>query len=103
FRSSTQAGAPLPRLRRAAVDASTKISVPRVGLAQQRGQGEVPQPTEGGSDGPLIVRAGRKPAEALQQIELRAIDLDRVDRRPALLPCPPRSGVVYAPLPNGGT
>src|SRR5262249_3576381 len=79
-------------------------SVTYVGFPHQCGQGEPPKPTESSSNGPLIVRlAGFEATEPLHQIEGRAVDLDWVDRRPALLPRPPRSGVVYAPLLEGGS
>jgi hypothetical protein len=64
----------------------------------------VPEPAESDGDGPLIVRlAGLKPAESLQQIKGRTVNLDRVNSRAALLPCPPRLGICYSPLPQGGS
>ena len=74
-----------------------------IGFPQQRGQGAVPKPTEGGGDGPPIVRlAGFEPAETLHQIESRAVNLDRINRRPAMEPLAPTSGIGGAPLPKGG-
>jgi len=73
-------------------------------LPQQRGHGAVPEPTEGGGDGPPIVcLAGFEPAEALHQIESRTVDLDRINRRPAMEPLAPTSGISGAPLPEGGS
>jgi hypothetical protein len=42
-------------------------------------------------------------AETLHQIEGRAVDLDWINRRPAMEPLAPAPGVVCAPLPKGGS
>ena len=82
----------------------TENSVMRIGFPQQRGQGAVPEPTESGGNGPPIVHlAGFEPAETLHQIESRTVNLDRINRRPALEPLAPTSGVSGAPLPKGGS
>jgi len=75
-----------------------------IGLPQQRGQGAVPEPTEGGGDGaPIICLTGFEPAKALHQIESRTVNLDRINRRPAMEPLAPTSGISGAPLPKGGS
>jgi hypothetical protein len=72
-----------------------------ISLPQQRGEGAVPEPTDGGSNGPSIIRlAGVKATKALQQIEGRSIDFDWINRCPTLEPLAPTSGVSGAPLPN---
>jgi len=43
------------------------------------------------------------PPKALHQVKRRAVDLDRVNRRPAMEPLAPTSGISGAPLPKGGS
>jgi hypothetical protein len=76
----------------------------RIGFSQKCSQGEMPEPTEGGSNGPPIIRlAGLEPAEPLHQIKGRAVDLDRINCRPTLEPPTPASSISSAPLPKGGS
>ena len=42
-------------------------------------------------------------AEKFHQIEELAVDLDRINRRPAMEPLAPTSGISGAPLPKGGS
>src|SRR5262245_50754182 len=64
----------------------------------------MPEPTKRGSNSPLIVHLiGLEPAEALHQIERRAIDLNRINCRPTLEPRAPASSISSAPLPKGGS
>ena len=59
------------------------------------------QPPESGSDSlPVAGLAVAEPAEALHQIEGRAVDLNRINRRPAMEPLAPTSGISGAPLPK---
>ena len=74
-----------------------------IGFPQQRGQSAVPEPTEGGGDGPFVVRlASLEPAEPLHQIEGRAVDLDRINCRPAMEPLAPALGVIGTASPISG-
>jgi hypothetical protein len=62
-------------------------------------QGAVPEPTEGDGNGPPIVRlVSFEPAETLHQIKGRAVDLNRINRRPTMEPLAPSSG----PPPHAG-
>jgi hypothetical protein len=47
--------------------------------------------------------AGFEPAETLHQIESRTVNLDRINRRPAMEPLAPTSGVDGRPLLKGGS
>jgi hypothetical protein len=44
-----------------------------------------------------------KAVEALHEVKGRAVDLNRIDRRPALEPLAPTSGIGGTPLPKGGS
>ena len=75
-----------------------------IGFPQQRGQSAVPEPTEGGGDGPLIVHLiGLESAETFHQVEGRGVGLNGKNARPALEPLAPTSGVSGAPLLKGGS
>jgi hypothetical protein len=64
----------------------------------------VPKATESGGDSaPIICLTGFEPAETLHQIKGRAVDLNRINRRPAMQSLAPTSGVSGAPLPKGGS
>jgi hypothetical protein len=74
-----------------------------ISLPQQRGQGEMPHTAKRGSNSPSIIRlVGLKATKALQQIEGRTIDFHRINRRPAMEPLAPPSGVSSAALPPSG-
>jgi hypothetical protein len=53
---------------------------------------------------PVWVRACRSPTpRTLHEIKSRAIDLNRINRRPATEPFAPTSGISGAPLPKRGS
>src|SRR6516225_9001646 len=54
-------------------------------------------------DGSAVVGPARKPAELLQEIEGRAVDLDGVAGAAVREPLAPTSGISGAPLPEGGS
>src|SRR5262245_15525516 len=71
---------------------------------QQRLQRAAQQSAESGGDSlPVAGLAVVEPAEALHQIKGRAVDFDRIDRRPAIEPLTPTRGISGAPLPKGGS
>jgi hypothetical protein len=47
--------------------------------------------------------ACRSPASLANQIKGRATDLDKINRRPAMEPLAPASGISSAPLSNGSS
>jgi len=55
----------------------------------------------GGDSLPVAGLAVAEPAEALHQIEGRGVNLDRIDRSPAMEPLAPKSGISGAPPPRG--
>ena len=64
----------------------------------------MPEPTEGGGDGPLIVHLiGLESAETFHQVEGRGVGLNGKNARPAMEPLAPSSGISGAPLPEGGS
>ena len=71
----------MPRFQPRCCDRSH--SAARIGFPQQRGQSAVPEATECGSNGPLIVHlAGVEPAEPLHEVESRTVNLDRINPPP---------------------
>jgi len=49
---------------------------------------------------PTTRLAGFEPAETLHQIESRTVNLDRINRRPAMEPLAPTRGISGAPPPK---
>jgi hypothetical protein len=58
-------------------------------------------PRGGGNSLPVTGLAILEPAKPLHQIEKLAVDLDRINRRPAIESFAPTPGIGGAPLPKG--
>lgn len=76
---------------------------PGSSLPQQRSQGQAEEFAERNGNGlPITHFVSFEPAKTLHQIEGRAVDLNRLNRRPAMEPLAPTSGITGTPLPKGG-
>ena len=68
---------------------------------QQRFQRAAQQLAESGGDSlPVADLAVLESAKALHEVKGRAADLNRINRRPAMEPLAPTSGISGAPLPK---
>jgi hypothetical protein len=73
-------------------------------FSQQCRQGEAQELAECSGNGLPIPRfTGFEPSETLHQIKRRTVNLDRINRRPAMEPLAPSSRISGAPLPKGGS
>src|SRR5262249_11345832 len=89
----------IPRFRPHRCDASHGRPLPAVKL-QARVAAVGPRGSDRSATVDLTVL---EPAEPLQQVKRRAVDLDRINRRATLEPLAPTSVISGAPLPKGGS
>jgi len=70
-------------------------------FSQERVHAATPELADGDGDGSAVVGPARKPAELLQEIEGRAVDLDGVAGAAVREPLAPTSGISGAPPSKG--